>query len=197
MGRKSLAPERRAQILEAFEEIILEKGLDGASIGAVAAAAGMDRTLVHHYFGSRAALEEALVERLVAAYKDAHAAVVAALPPEARVGPLLDYLFGEDFCDSRRSVLFDELFSASNRSPGTRALLRRVYEDFEQIARDEIDKTYPEAPAERRREVAYAIMCLAEASSGFLQLGFPKGRSRAARAAAETLLRDLRNAAAP
>ena len=47
------------------------------------------------------------------------------------------------------------------------------------------------APARLRGQVAYSIMCLAEAAAGFAQLGFPEARRRAAHASAEALLRTL------
>lgn len=196
MGRKSLAPERRAQILDAFEECILESGLDGASIGAVAEAAGLERTLVHHYFGSRDSLEAALVERLLGVYKAERDAAVSLLPPADRAQRLLDYLFSSEFDPPRFAVLFDELFSAANRNAGTRGLLRQVYEEFEEIAAAEIAKAYPEAPARRRRRVAFAIMCLAESCSSFVGLGFPASRRRSARESAGDLLRTLEPPAA-
>ncbi len=191
MGRKSLARERRRQILDAFEECILERGLDRASIGAVAEAAGMDRTLVHHYFGTRDALESALVDRLLSSYKAERDAIVAALPDSGRLHPLLDYLFGPEFDDPRSSVLFDELFSASHRSPSTKARLREVYEEFEQITNAEIEKAFPRTAASQRHQVAYGIMCLADAASCLNGLGFPASRRSAARASAEALLRTL------
>lgn len=49
-------------MLAAARETFAEKGFDGATIRAIAAAAGVDPALVHHYFGTKDALFLAAVE---------------------------------------------------------------------------------------------------------------------------------------
>jgi AcrR family transcriptional regulator len=45
--------DKRAAILEAARAVFAERGYDGASVRAIAAAAGVDSALVHHYFGTK------------------------------------------------------------------------------------------------------------------------------------------------
>ena len=52
-GRRPGAPDTRAQVLAAARTSFAEKGFRGTTIRAVAAAAGVDPALVHHYFGSK------------------------------------------------------------------------------------------------------------------------------------------------
>ncbi|HEY3530411.1 MAG TPA: TetR family transcriptional regulator [Nocardioides sp.] len=52
-GRRPGAPDTRATILTAARSAFAEKGLAGTTIRAVAAAAGVDAALVHHYFGTK------------------------------------------------------------------------------------------------------------------------------------------------
>jgi AcrR family transcriptional regulator len=52
-GRRRGNPDTREAILRAARDIFADKGFDGASIRAIAAAAGCDPALVHHYFGSK------------------------------------------------------------------------------------------------------------------------------------------------
>jgi AcrR family transcriptional regulator len=65
--------ERRAQVLEAARAVFARDGFAGGSAAAVAREAGVTRTLVHHYFGSRRELFlgvlEELAERLPAAIR--------------------------------------------------------------------------------------------------------------------------------
>jgi AcrR family transcriptional regulator len=49
-------------VLAAAREAFAEKGFDGATIRAIATAAGVDPALVHHYFGTKDALFLAAVE---------------------------------------------------------------------------------------------------------------------------------------
>jgi AcrR family transcriptional regulator len=61
-GRRPGAPDTRAQVLAAARASFAEKGFRGTTIRAVAAAAGVDPALVHHYFGSKDALFLAALE---------------------------------------------------------------------------------------------------------------------------------------
>lgn len=52
-GRRPGAPDTRAGILAAARELFAANGYAGTSVRGVAAAAGVDSALVHHYFGSK------------------------------------------------------------------------------------------------------------------------------------------------
>jgi AcrR family transcriptional regulator len=52
-GRRKGSPDTREAILEAARATFAERGFDGASIRAIAAAASVDPALVHHYFGPK------------------------------------------------------------------------------------------------------------------------------------------------
>jgi AcrR family transcriptional regulator len=52
-GRRPGSPATRGAILEAARESFAAKGFRGTTIRAVAADAGVDPALVHHYFGSK------------------------------------------------------------------------------------------------------------------------------------------------
>jgi AcrR family transcriptional regulator len=52
-GRRPGNQDTREAILTAAREAFAERGFDGASIRAIATAAGVDPALVHHYFGSK------------------------------------------------------------------------------------------------------------------------------------------------
>ncbi|WP_109505636.1 TetR family transcriptional regulator [Nocardioides speluncae] len=52
-GRRPGRADTRAEILAAAREAFAEKGFSGTTIRGVAAAAGVDPALVHHYFGTK------------------------------------------------------------------------------------------------------------------------------------------------
>jgi AcrR family transcriptional regulator len=52
-GRRPGSPDTRATILAEARSLFASKGYAGTSVRAVAAAAGVDAALVHHYFGSK------------------------------------------------------------------------------------------------------------------------------------------------
>ena len=52
-GRPPGSPPNRAAILESARAQFTERGYDGATIRGIAAGAGVDPALVHHYFGTK------------------------------------------------------------------------------------------------------------------------------------------------
>jgi len=52
-GRRPGNPDTRAAILAAARQVFGERGFDHASIRSIAASAGVDPALVHHYFGTK------------------------------------------------------------------------------------------------------------------------------------------------
>jgi AcrR family transcriptional regulator len=52
-GRRPGAPDTKAEVLAAARSSFAERGFRGTTIRAVAASAGVDPALVHHYFGSK------------------------------------------------------------------------------------------------------------------------------------------------
>lgn len=52
-GRRPGASDARAEILAAARSAFAERGVEGATVREVAARAGVDPALVHHYFGSK------------------------------------------------------------------------------------------------------------------------------------------------
>ncbi|PZF83180.1 TetR family transcriptional regulator [Jiangella anatolica] len=61
-GRRRGAPDTKGEILAAARAVFGERGYDGASVRAIAAAAGVDPALVHHYFGTKEKLFLAAME---------------------------------------------------------------------------------------------------------------------------------------
>ena len=52
-GRRPGGPDTRVRIVEAARRLFAERGFDQTSIRAIAAEAGVDPALVHHYFGTK------------------------------------------------------------------------------------------------------------------------------------------------
>jgi AcrR family transcriptional regulator len=61
-GRRPGNQDTREAILTAARDAFAERGFDGASIRAIAATAGVDPALVHHYFGNKDQLFLAAIE---------------------------------------------------------------------------------------------------------------------------------------
>jgi AcrR family transcriptional regulator len=68
----------REKILEAARAIFGDRGFDATSIAEIGAGAGISKSVLYHYFGSKAGLYEALLEHDAQALIDF---VAAAVPP--------------------------------------------------------------------------------------------------------------------
>jgi AcrR family transcriptional regulator len=60
----SRPPRARESVLDAFEALLIEEGERGATMDAIARAAGVSKGGLLYHFASKAALEAALIERL-------------------------------------------------------------------------------------------------------------------------------------
>jgi len=191
MARPSLAATRREQILDALERCLARDGLEGTSLESVAAEAGVARPVIRHYFGNRDALLAAAVKRAVAAYGADLEDALRALPGEGCLGAFLDYLFlGRFVGNPDRERLFRALFAGLDDAALQRLLLE-TYRRFEDVCFAALRAAVPGAAAAALRGAAYAIACLAEQNAGFLAMGFPRSRARAAREAADAIVRGL------
>ena len=80
-GPRLTAAERRDRLLSAALAAFAREGYHGASIGAIAAAAGISKPVVYDHFGSKLELYEAVVEREAARLLE-RASAAADLAPE-------------------------------------------------------------------------------------------------------------------
>src|SRR5690349_11489201 len=70
MGRPSNRERRRQELLAAFARVLSDHGYAGATIAAVAMEAGVAPGLVHHHFEDKAELLSALLDDLVARFRE-------------------------------------------------------------------------------------------------------------------------------
>lgn len=120
-GRRPPREEVRRALLDAAAQVFARQGVDGASVGDVAAAAGFTKGAVYSNFGSKDDLVAALVEDKVSAYLELGLAAVsdtdASLGDKARA--LGDRLTRA--ADEQRDwqLLFLELWQRAVRSGAT------------------------------------------------------------------------------
>jgi AcrR family transcriptional regulator len=112
-GRRPGAPDTRAEVLAAARTSFAEKGFRGTTIRAVAASAGVDPALVHHYFGTKDDLFVAALEIPVDP-REVLAPVVAA---------------GPDGAGERLLRAFLGVWDDPEVQPGLLALVRSIVSD--------------------------------------------------------------------
>jgi AcrR family transcriptional regulator len=130
-GRRPGNPDTREAIVAAARDAFADRGFDGASVRTIAAAAGVDPALVHHYFGTK---EQLFLESMRVSV-DPGAALSEALAAGAEgvgerlVGTVLsiwDSPAGGGVAALIRSAVSNETFARMVREFLGRVILRRI-----------------------------------------------------------------------
>lgn len=125
MGRPSLAPTRRAALIDAALAEIHARGSLGITMAGVAARAGVSGPLASHYFGTKDAL---ILAALRAMLQRLRADVVAALRqadgPRARLSALVAANFGAGQFSNSTVTAWLTFYVRAQSDPATRRLLR-------------------------------------------------------------------------
>ena len=145
MGRPSLRERRRAEIVNAFAQVLAEHGYEGATMVAVAARAGMAPGLLHHYFACKAELLSSLLEDLVSRFR------ARVRGREATLDPLLAYAEGAVGLDRTADLVAARcwvgLFAEAVREPVLFAQVRRLVDTEIEAIRRRSDERLSEQDA--------------------------------------------------
>ena len=189
MPRPSLADVRRPQLLDAYARCLVKFGAEGSTLERIADEAGVTRALVRHYLGNRDDVDRALVAFLRERGVGWFTGLGTGLAPRDRLVAILDALFAHG--SEQPGQVVDTLLGATSQDPVLRGLLREMYLEFEHLLDAELAAAYPRVEPAQRRQVAYAILCLAGMHSSLAELGFPVDRAIAARRSAQLLIDTL------
>ena len=131
MGRKSLAKERRAQILDAFYQCIKKYGLHGASTRRIAEAAGVQPSILHHYFKDRDEMIEELVSSIVESMSKPYLAEIDRYKnPTTRFNKAVDFLFGPEMISDDDFGFFYDCWAEARRNEKVRQSFTKLYHSF-------------------------------------------------------------------
>lgn len=190
MGRKSLAPERKNQILDAFEKCIVAHGLAGATLQRVAEEAGVKLSMIPHYFGNRDGMMQAMIARFIDTYRRDFANMLDNLPQENRLEALLDMYFSDELQDYRPqdTIIVGELMTLAERDLDVRQFLIEIFQLFEDVFVTELQRVFGDDDAAQHRKLAYLFTALWYGHSSLIWLGFDQERHAWAREATGQLM---------
>ncbi len=165
LGRPSKVRERTVEILQAMAGVVARDGLANATLSRVAEAAGMQRTLVLHYFGSRSGLLQAFINSAVAGYGSAMLRIAGGESIEARI----DTMFEPGAYRSREDlVIWIELVALGARDSQVRQRLHELWTSrWLPELQEQLHVDYPHAGDDQVAAAAYALACLFEAHWAF------------------------------
>ncbi|MDX1456381.1 MAG: TetR/AcrR family transcriptional regulator [Marinobacter sp.] len=168
MARQSKSDEKRRQILDAFERVVLRDGYAGASQRKIAREAGVNQPMLHHYFSGGEEMLDALLERVVERYTTAlHQFLDDGQAPSLE--RLLNFLCSAEFHQvSERNGVFFALISQGGHSVDTHAKLIGLYRHFLQQITEYLDCTGVDHP----ERIAYTLMCTVIGHDWAKKVGF-------------------------
>ncbi len=151
-GRRPGGPDTRGQILDAARKSFADKGFGGTTIRAVAAEAGVDPALVHHYFGSKDDLFLAALEIPVDPRRLVPAVFEAGVPG---AGERLLRLFLSVWDDPHTRLPLLALLRASLSEEGPESLLQQ---GILRMVLTPLRAALPSAEADRRVQLVLSQM---------------------------------------
>lgn len=191
MGRKSLAAERREDILNAFEHCILERGIDGTSFQHIAQVLGMDRKMISHYFGNRETLVDAMAQRIATNFDSHMNEALANLEQSASVVELLDTFYDQKGATEQTETLWAEISAYATRSKTVRNRLQKSYNNMLESVGEALQRDYPDVPKKQLRTAVYTVVTLLDRSSMFEWLEVGGSPIKSAKAAIAKVLESL------
>jgi AcrR family transcriptional regulator len=185
-GRPPVAAERRAQILNAFIDLIAARGLEAVSLDDVARAAGVQRTTIRHFVGNRSDVIRDAVEVLAARYERLIASQIGVRPDLDR---LIDHLFSDRWARgmATEDAALGQLLREAAHDDVTRQRIKSMYDRLLAELGRAIRSAHPELTTRTSRALAYTIVCAAEHNAVMRGLGFPRTSAKAAAG----MMRDL------
>jgi len=124
-GRRSIADERRAQILDAFRICAVRKGLERASLREVAQVAGLPVSNLHHFFKNRDEMVCELVKRIIGGIiDDLRTELQDETDPDRRFTKSIDFLFSPNAQKLEDGSLYYDFWSLAHRSETVRRTFR-------------------------------------------------------------------------
>jgi AcrR family transcriptional regulator len=193
MGRKSIAPQRQEEILDAFERSIEQHGFGGSSTRHIAEEAKMKQSIIAHYFGNKKELVDALVRRIMDDYVLRMQKALGKTSGDVRVKRLLDFLFGPGLLGNKtKRNLIGQLLAAAANDEKLREQMHFMYQSFIEIGTRELNHTLPGVPSQKSKACVYGILCLAVGNDAVLSVDLPYSNRILARRCAEALIKGLR-----
>ena len=134
MGRKSIAEIRRAEIIEAFFNVVAEKGFLNATMREIAVAAGCSQGMLHHYFDNKETMVLAATEYLVMTYSAELSDKIGLYDSATnRLLFLFSWLRDPDRFDLRFSWAWMEFWTLSKTHPAISNAMTKCYRNMKDL----------------------------------------------------------------
>lgn len=125
---KAKMEARKQEILENFYQVMIEEGLEGASMAKIADRMGIHPSLIVHYFSTKEEMIVELVDFILERYRDTFLPRIRkARDPEKRLNAAADTLFSPEWAKLVDMGVFFACYSLSYRNHRVRESFKRMY----------------------------------------------------------------------
>ena len=187
-GRKSIANERRAQILEAFRVCAVRKGLEKASLREIAGEAGLPLSNLLHFFKNRDEMVRGLEKQIIGdIMEDLETDLRDEGDPQRRFRRIIDFLFSPRAQKLEDGSLYYDFWSLAHRSRALRRTFQNQIRDQRKLFVEQLldCDAFSALSKTDAQEIANIMIALVEGSFYVLDMDgenvSPKGMARITR----------------
>jgi AcrR family transcriptional regulator len=164
---------RASDILDAAVTVLIEHGYHNLSLRRVADEAGLRLGNLQHYFPTKDALVQAMLDRVIEAYIARFTRIQArGLDPEAEFRKIIETVF-LDLNTRRTTVFFPELWSLANHDPGVAGHMERMYGRYREVLGASIGRINPALGEAEVGRLALFVSASIEGHTVFVGHGKP------------------------
>ena len=159
---------RAADILDAAVTVLIEHGYPNLSLRRVAEEAGLRLGNLQHYFPSKDALVQAMLDRVIESYLSRFERIRrSALDPEAEFREIIGTVF-RDLNTRRTTVFFPELWSLANHDAHVAGYMERMYARYREVLETSIARINSDLDAPQVKRLALFISASVEGHTVFV-----------------------------
>ncbi len=163
--------ERRAKIIGAARDLLIDSGYHNFSLRRVAQKAGISVGNLQYYFPTKQSLTTALLQDVIENYLEEFYQMRAEGAPEEQFRKIIRLVF-EDLQDRATTVFFPEVWSLANHESGVTEQVDAMYHRYREVLADVIRDINPKLSDDQARKLAVFISASMEGHTMFV--GFEK-----------------------
>lgn len=191
MGRKSIKELRRKEIVKAFYKVAQKEGLENASIAKVARQLDINPSLVMHYYNTKDALIDGLIDYILERYRYIYKPEKRITDRAERLEKIIDNLFSRKWGTLFDDSVFYSCYALIFRNEKIRQRFKKLHDSLRTFLAEEFREAMEDGTIEIEDPVAAAdmVFILVEGAYYYLGLSEDKNEEKLAVYKNEVLLR--------
>lgn len=188
MARPKMEKQRKSQILDALERIVLRDGLAKLTLAKVAEEAGLPRSLLRYFAGNKIDLVLLLFDRMIERGEAKLEQLERIEQGSLSAVQLVDLILDELLEDEDLSLMVDELWPYASLDDRIQERLRGLYQRLCQELSDSMAADGIGDGDQDRERRAYGIVSMGFGATFFADIGFGPSDPQAVRKTARQIL---------